>query len=538
MQSIEEAVNYFGGEELPATVWAEKYAARNLQSVRVEVSPTQMHRRLAKEFARIEKKKFKKPYSEDYLFSLFDKFSSVIPQGSPMAGIGVEQLVSLSNCFVVAPPTDSYGGIMRTDEQMVQLCKRRGGVGTDLSHIRPDDLPTSNSARKATGVVPFMRRYSNTIREVGQAGRRGALMLTLSVHHPQILDFARIKMNPDEVTGANVSVRLSDEFLSAVKAGTTYEQRWPVDSPTPQIRKQVDARTVWKEIITCAHARAEPGLLFWDHVLRDNPAECYADVGFGTVATNPCCINEHQNVMIVTKEGLKELKQVTSEDLIWVDDTQEWKRTSGYFKAGEAEVFRVTLSNGAVLEVTANHKLYTPKFVRQGTKMVVQGGELAEVSSLAVGDKIMVHHNQPEGVAFGNYGNWDDGVLLGWLVGDGCLSFKDASNAFPTAYWDFWTDDLTAQPVISEALTRKGYAVAVQKVRTYNKVRVASDKFVRGFTEETQTNPWLLKSDTEVAPLIYKGSRDFLRGYLAAYFSADGTVACTESTVNYAVQLH
>lgn len=285
---MNKAVEYFGGEELPASVWAEKYALRDRTDQLVESSPDEMHRRLAREFARVEKGKFKKPYSEQFIYDLLKGFGPVIPQGSPMYAIGNPAFCSTSNCFVVHPPTDSYGGIMRTDEEMVQLCKRRGGVGTDLSHIRPDSMPTTNSARRATGVVPFMERYSNTIREVGQNGRRGALMLTLSVHHPQVLDFASVKLDPTKVTGANVSVRLTDEFLTAVKEDRDYEQRWPVDSKNPQVSRWVNARSVWQEIVKCAHARAEPGLLFWDRTLEESPADCYSDAGFSTVSTNPC----------------------------------------------------------------------------------------------------------------------------------------------------------------------------------------------------------------------------------------------------------
>jgi ribonucleoside-diphosphate reductase alpha chain len=282
------AVEYFCGDELAASVWTEKYAARNLEGNILEQNPDEMHWRLAKEFARIEKKKFKKPYSVDFIYSLFKDFEILIPQGSVMSGVGTQQYVSFSNCFVVEPPEDSYGGILKTDQQLVQLSKRRGGVGTDISAIRPDTVSTSNSSRMATGILPFMERFSNSIREVGQAGRRGALMLTLSVHHPQILDFARVKLDPGKVTGANISVRLSKEFMTAVEEDGLYEQKWPVDAKNPVISKWVRAKEVWHEIVKCAHARAEPGLLFWDHICEESPAQCYVDEGFGNVSTNPC----------------------------------------------------------------------------------------------------------------------------------------------------------------------------------------------------------------------------------------------------------
>jgi ribonucleoside-diphosphate reductase alpha chain len=280
-------MDYFHGETLPTSVFLDKYALRTADGQLLENEPGQMHRRIARELARIEKTKFKRPYTEDFIFSLLEDFGHIIPQGSPMFGIGNPQYITLSNCYVVEPPLDSYGGVHLTDEQMTQICKRRGGVGTDVSHIRPYEMPTTNAARRATGVVPFCERFSNSIREVAQKGRRGALMLTISVHHPQVVDFATMKMDAKKVTGANVSVRLSDEFLTAVELGQTYEQRWPVEGKA-EVSRRVNAREVWQKLIHCAWQRAEPGLIFWDMVLRESPADCYASKGFATVSTNPC----------------------------------------------------------------------------------------------------------------------------------------------------------------------------------------------------------------------------------------------------------
>ena len=285
--ALAESTAYFEGEELSAKVFVDKYSLRNSNDEVIEMNPDQMHRRMAKEFARVEAKKFQRPLSEDEIYELFRDFGPIIPQGSPMYGIGNPQYISLSNCFVIEPPQDSYAGILFTDEQLVQICKRRGGVGTDLSHLRPAGFATTNSARTSTGIVPFAQRYSNSICEVGQNGRRGALMLTISVHHPQVLDFARMKLDSKSVTGANVSIRLSDEFLSAVEKDETYEQRWPVEGES-KFSRRVKAREVWNEIVRCARERAEPGLLFWDAILRESPADCYADDGFRTVSTNPC----------------------------------------------------------------------------------------------------------------------------------------------------------------------------------------------------------------------------------------------------------
>jgi len=284
-----KSTEYFNGDELAAKVFIDKYALRNQKQQLIEDTPEKMHRRIAKEFARIESKKFKAPMTEDEIFKYLDRFKYIIPQGSPMYAIGnPHQFVSASNCFVVEPPMDSYGGILHTDEEIVQISKRRGGVGTDLSNLRPNGSSTSNASRTSTGIIPFMERYSNSCREVGQNGRRGAEMLTLSVHHPQIMDFIEIKNDPTKITGANISVRLTNEFLEAVKNDTEYELRWPVDSSEPKITEKKKAKEVWDEIVKSAHNRAEPGILFWDNIINESPADCYVENGFETKSTNPC----------------------------------------------------------------------------------------------------------------------------------------------------------------------------------------------------------------------------------------------------------
>lgn len=288
-EALRDSTSYFNGDELAAKVFIDKYALRDENQTIVENTPEKMHRRIAKEFARIEKKKFKKPFSEDFIYELLNKFARIVPQGSPMYGIGNRhQFISLSNCYVVDSPLDAYGSIMEADENLVQISKRRGGVGIDISNLRPAGAPTKNAARTSTGVVSFAERYSNSIREVGQAGRRGALMITLDVHHPDIIEFAKVKRDLTKVTGANISIRFSDEFLKAVDEGTDYEQRWPVDSKTPEMSKRVNARSVWNVIVENAHHMAEPGLLFWDNIIRESPADCYHKFGFKTISTNPC----------------------------------------------------------------------------------------------------------------------------------------------------------------------------------------------------------------------------------------------------------
>ncbi len=289
-EALEESVKYFKGDELAASVWINKYAMKDSYGNLYEKSPDDMHRRLAKEFARIEAK-YPEPMPEEEIYGLLKDFKYVIPQGGPMAGIGNSyQIASLSNCFVIGNDTlaDSYGGIMKIDEEQVQLMKRRGGVGHDLSHIRPAGSPVLNSALTSTGVVPFMERYSNSTREVAQDGRRGALMLSISIKHPDSESFIDAKMEQGKVTGANVSVKIDDEFMKAALSGELYKQQYPIDSENPKVVKTINAQNLWKKIIHNAWKSAEPGVLFWDTILRESVADCYADLGYRTVSTNPC----------------------------------------------------------------------------------------------------------------------------------------------------------------------------------------------------------------------------------------------------------
>ncbi len=292
--SLDEAFkatrDYFNGDELAARVWVNKYALKDSQGKIYERTPDDMHRRLASEIHRIEKK-YPNPLSIDELFELMRGFKYIVPQGSPMTGIGNNfQIASLSNCFVIGHNgnADSYGGIMKIDQEQVQLMKRRGGVGHDLSHIRPSGSPVLNSALSSTGVVPFMERYSNSTREVAQDGRRGALMLSISIKHPDAEHFIDAKMESGKVTGANVSVKINDEFMKAVVEGKTFVQQYPIHSDNPTHTREIEARELWQKIVHNAWKSAEPGILFWDTVIRESVADSYADKGFRTVSTNPC----------------------------------------------------------------------------------------------------------------------------------------------------------------------------------------------------------------------------------------------------------
>lgn len=290
-EEIKEAsFEFFKGDDLATKVWSTKYALKDSFGNVYELTPDDMHRRLAREIGRIEKN-YPNPLTESELFDLFKDFKYIVPQGSPMTGIGNEyQVASLSNCFVIgfAADSDSYGAIIKIDEEQVQLMKRRGGVGHDLSHIRPKGSPVKNSALTSTGIVPFMERYSNSTREVAQDGRRGALMLSVSVKHPDSESFIDAKMESGKITGANVSVKMHDDFMEAALSGTPYVQQYPIDSKEPWYKKEVDANAIWKKIVHNAWQSAEPGVLFWDTIIRESVPDCYADLGYKTVSTNPC----------------------------------------------------------------------------------------------------------------------------------------------------------------------------------------------------------------------------------------------------------
>lgn len=289
-EAFQASLVYFKGDDLAARVWLNKYALKDSEGNLYEKSPEDMHRRIASEIARIEAK-YPNPMSEDEIFDLIKHFKYIIPQGSPMTGIGNPyQIASLSNCFVIGNSgnSDSYGGIMKIDQEQVQLMKRRGGVGHDLSHIRPKGSAVKNSALTSTGLVPFMERYSNSTREVAQDGRRGALMLSVSIKHPDSESFIDAKLEQGKVTGANVSVRITDDFMRAVEKGETYIQQYPIDSQIPSFSKSIDAKELWKKIVHNAWRSAEPGILFWDTIIRESVPDCYADLGYKTLSTNPC----------------------------------------------------------------------------------------------------------------------------------------------------------------------------------------------------------------------------------------------------------
>lgn len=289
-KALESSLEYFNGDELAATVWINKYALKDSSGKLYEKNPSEMHRRIAREIARIEKN-YPNPLSENQIYALLKDFKYIVPQGGPMTGIGNKhQVASLSNCFVIGhdKPADSYGGIMKIDQEQVQLMKRRGGVGHDLSHIRPIGSSVLNSALTSTGIIPFMERYSNSTREVAQDGRRGALMLSISIKHPDAEQFIDAKLKKGKVTGANVSVKIDNEFMDAVVKNKKYMQQFPIDSKSPVVKKEIDARKLWNKIVHNAWKSAEPGILFWDTITMESVPDCYSDFGYKTASTNPC----------------------------------------------------------------------------------------------------------------------------------------------------------------------------------------------------------------------------------------------------------
>ncbi|TXT66060.1 MAG: hypothetical protein BAJALOKI3v1_50060 [Promethearchaeota archaeon] len=359
-EALKKSTEYFNGDELAASVWLGKYALQDNDGNLLENSPDQMHRRLAKEFARIEKNKFKQPLNEDDIYKLFDKFKYIIPQGSAMYGIGNDfQFISLSNCYLLEAPLDSYNSIILTDQQLVNISKRRGGCGIDISNLRPNGTPTKNAARTSTGIIPFMDRYSNSTREVGQANRRGALMLTLSVHHPEIEDFATIKNNDTKVTGANISVRLSKEFIDAVRNDEEYEQRWPIDAKNPVVSRMVSAQKVWQTIVHSAWTRAEPGLLMWDNVTKNTPADYYPE--YQSKGVNPC---QPAWAEVLTPDGIKTIGDLEIGDSIL--SKEGWTTVINKWSSGIQDVYKFYTTHGTFAG-TKQHKIFS-----NGKKIAVE----------------------------------------------------------------------------------------------------------------------------------------------------------------------
>lgn len=372
---------YFDNDEMAPKVFVDKYALQDHDGNYDELSPLDMFARLAKEYARIEAK-YENPMSYEAIYDLFNGFKYIVPQGSPMSGIGNPyQIQSISNCFVIGSPLDSYASILKTDQEQIHIMRRRGGVGFDISHIRPKGMPTKNAAKTTDGIGIFMERFSSSCREVAQGNRRGALMLTISVHHPEIRTFLSIKKNLTKVTGANISIRVTDEFMNAVKNKEKVNLRWPVESDDPKISLYEDAEVLWQEIIEAAHSSAEPGILFWDNALKYTPAEIYKDYGFHHTSTNPCLTGDTK-VAVADGRGFVSFENLVEEggDVpVYANDngkivikTMRNPRVTGYNK----DVFKITLDDGSSFKCTDNHKL------------LLSDGSFKEVKDLKLGDSL------------------------------------------------------------------------------------------------------------------------------------------------------
>ena len=402
-QVFEASVKYFNGDELAAKVFVDKYALQNQKSEYLELTPTDMHHRLAKEFARIENK-YENPISEEEIFSLIDHFKYIIPQGSPMSAIGnTYQIQSISNCFVVqgvySDKLDSYGGIMMANQEIAQIFKRRGGCGIDISGIRPKDMPTANASKTTDGIAVFMDRFSNTCREVAQKGRRGALILTISINHPDIETFINIKKDLTKVTGANISIRITDEFMNAVKNNSEFILRYPIDKPIEEAKliKKVKARDIWNQIVNSAWQSAEPGILFWDTIQRNTPSDIYKEEGYETISVNPCVSGD---TLIAVADGrnavtIKQLAEEKKDIPVYsIDENNNIAikmgrnpRITGYNK----KLLRIKMDDGSYLDATPEHNFILSNGIKIQAKDLKPGDSLnrfdKNLSSITKGGK-------------------------------------------------------------------------------------------------------------------------------------------------------
>lgn len=430
-EAYEASLEYFDGDELAANVFVDKYAMQDNEGNHVEFTPRDMHHRLAKEFARIEAK-YPGALSEQEIFDLLDNFRYIVPQGSPMSAIGNDyQIQSLSNCFVIPSPYDSYGGILRSDQHLAQLMKRRAGVGLDISTIRPKGMVTKNAAKTTDGIAVFMERFSNTCREVAQNGRRGAELMSISVHHPEVLTFAKIKQDLTKVTGANISIKLTGEFMNAVKEGTDYEVRWPVDSDDPVVVDRLSAAEVWDTIITQARDNAEPGLFFWDNVEKWTPSDAYPK--YKAVSTNPCVAGD---TLIAVADGrgavsIQELAEEGRDVPVYSTDPEtgevsiQWGRNpriTGYNK----KLLRVTLDDGSHYDVTPNHRF------------VMRDGTAKEARNLIPKDSIAPFHKKKKALSTSGNLYYEVGTNINAIYQEGgrIMEHKLISQFHDPEAWD------------------------------------------------------------------------------------------------------
>jgi len=505
----EATLAYFNGDNLATEVWINKYCLKDSDGNLYEKTPDDMHWRLAKELARIEKK-YTNPLFAEEIYEKIKHFKKIVPQGSPMSGIGNDfQIVSISNCFVIGNENeaDSYGGIFKLDQEIAQLQKRRAGVGVDLSFIRPEGSPVKNSALTSTGIVPFMERFSNTTREVAQDGRRGALMESISIKHPDAEAFIDAKLDGTKVTGANVSVKIDDDFMEAATQGTTYTQQYPINSNNPTFTKEVNASKIWKKIIHNAWDKAEPGILYWDTLINESVPDCYSDLGFKTISTNPC-LTLDSNIM--TDKGNKTVEELIGVKFIAMVDGGFYSSTDkGFFITGEnRDVFQITTKKGFKIKSTDNHEFKQVLEINRNDKKY----KWTELKNFQIGDTINLNNNI--GMNWNGEGNFEEGWLIGSLLGDG--TFDNES-----AILRYWGEDRKET---------KNYAIECIKNNLKYRLDLGNSKDdleieqVKSVNLKKLSYEYGVLNDKRINNKIEKASSKFYKGFLCGWFDADGTV--------------
>jgi ribonucleoside-diphosphate reductase alpha chain len=529
----DESIKYFNGDELATEVWINKYCVKDKEGNYCELSPTDMHHRMAEEFSRVEKKydidlNGKKSTLSDYgqkreklttekIFNYFDHFKYIIPQGSVMSVLGNKYVIgSLSNCIVIPEIYDSYGGIMFADQQLAQLMKRRCGVGADISSLRPSNMAVSNAAGTTTGAISFMERFSNTTREVAQSGRRGALMLTIDVKHPEAEHFAKIKQDLKKVTGANISIRLSDEFMKAVKDDKMFTQQWPIDSNNPSIKQEIKAKDLWNVIVTCARNSAEPGLIFWDKQHTYSTSSLYPQ--YKNISTNPCITDDS---WIMTDGGALQVKDLIGTQFNAIINGKSYSSTDeGFYCTGKKKIYEITTNEGFKIKTTSNHLIKKiSKIMRHSEKT-----EWTETSKLLSGDLISL--NNHENLMWDGEGNREKGWLLGSLIGDGTFNKKKAI----LNYWGNNKIELNRH-AISLIKNNLNYRVGFFGEGSEKNVGILNlDKTTIGSAGLFElSKKFNLNEDKKINIEIEKTSSEFYAGFLSGWFDADGTVIGNQS---------
>jgi ribonucleoside-diphosphate reductase alpha chain len=510
---FEASKEYFCGNDLSAKVFVDKYALRDDLGNYVELTPHDMHDRLAREFAKIDVN-----YGENYIerYNVYraalDRFARIVPGGSPMSAVGnVYQLMSASNCVVIASPQDSMGGIMDSGKEMAQLFKRRCGVGIDLSTLRPEGAHVNNAARTTTGAWSFADFYSYVTRMVGQSGRRGACMITLSVHHPDVMRFATMKHDLTKVTGANISLRLSNEFLNAVEHNEKYQVRWPVDSESPQIAYMIDAREVWETIVNSATETAEPGLLMWDSIISNLPAHSYDE--FKTCSTNPCCVSS--DTIIMTTEGPRKICELHNKPFKAVVNGKVYDAPNGSWISGTGDVYHLVTDAGYEVKLTADHLILTDK---------------GWVKAKELTDHKIILHNHCDISPWAGQGSYGEGYLLGMLVGDGNFVGSDSNS---TAEIKVWKKDLGGNGLIKES---EKYASNLLLRSDWKGWRERPDYFVMSVGNKLPNKFGIVWGNKVVTQSIETSSYNFHCGFLRGYFDTDGHIEGSQDK-GYSVRL-